>query len=141
MGIIDPELQTKLRNLMALRERRDESKKEAEVAESEYREAEAELHEELAESGIKGGLKVDLGAPYGTVAFSPRETFYGRVLDYDAALEFFEKTAQVDEFTAPRIVKARVNELVRAYIEEGKPMPEGIDWYPKRYVAITRQKD
>lgn len=138
--MLGDEFTAKLRRLMELREARDTSKVAAETAETEYREAESELWDELEESPITGAIKIDLGSPYGKVTFSPRETFYGRVLDTEAALDYFEQSAQIDEFTAPKIVPSRVNELVRQRIENGEPMPEGIDWYPRRYIAISRPK-
>lgn len=131
----------KMRRLMEAREKRDTTKVAAESAEKEYRELESELWDEIAESPIEGSIKVDLGEPYGKVTFGVRETYYGRVLDKDLALEYFEQSARVDEFTEPKIVPARVNELVRERIEnnDGK-MPPGIDWYPRRYIAISRPK-
>ena len=138
--MLTPDQLSKLRRFLELRDARDTTKVAAEQAEEDYRHAEAELWDNLDESAVKGGIKVDLGEPWGVVRFSPRETFYGRVLDSDAALDYFEQTAQVDEFTKPKIVAARVNELVRERIESGQPMPDGIDWYARRFVAITRTK-
>ena len=133
-------LAPKLRTLMEAREARDETKLAAENAEKRYKAIEGELWEELEDSPLKGALKLDLGPPYGVVAFQPRETYYGRVLDEHAALDYFEQSARMDEFTAPKIVKARVNELVRQSLENGDKLPEGIDFYAARYVSVTRQK-
>lgn len=139
--MIGNDLASKLRRLVEVRERRDETKAAADIAEKEYRELEGELWDELDESPIKGAIKIDLGEPYGVITFQPRETYYGRVLDADAALEHFERTAQVEEFTQPKIVMSRVNELVRESLEQGKAIPDGLDFYAKRYVSISRQKD
>ncbi len=138
--MLGSEFSSKLRRLMELREDRDTSKLAAEKAEKEYRSKESELWDELDESPIKGGLKIDLGAPHGVVTFHPKETFYGRVLDADKALDYFERTGQTDEYTEPKIAKARVSELVRGRLEAGQPMPDGLDWYARRYITITRQK-
>jgi hypothetical protein len=139
--MLGAEFTTKLRRLMEAREKRDTSKAAAENAEKDYRELESELWEEIAESPVEGSIKIDLGEPYGKVTFGVRETYYGRVLDADAALEYFEQTARVDEFTQPKIVPARVNELVREKIESGEmDMPDGIDFYARRYIAISRPK-
>lgn len=132
---------SKLRRLIELREERDASKQAAEKAESEYRDYEAELWDDLSDSPIEGALKVNLGEPYGTVTFQPKETFYGRIIDEDAALERFEQRALVDELTEPKIAKARLHEHVREWLEQGEGnIPEGVDWYAKRFISITRPK-
>ena len=134
------EVATKLRRLMELRERRDIDKAAAERSEKDYRAAEAEVWEAFEESPLKPPYKVDLGEPYGTVRFHPRETIYGRVINEHEALEHFEDRALVDEMTAPKIVMARVNEMVRELHEQGESMPPGVDFYPRRFVTITREK-
>lgn len=134
------ELKATLRRLMELRDERDATKTAAEDAEKEYREKEAELWEELEDSPVSGGIKLDIGEPYGVVSFAPVETHYGRVLDSEKAQEYFEQSAQVEEYTQPKIVGARINELARECLEEGKAMPPGLDWYARRYIRITRPK-
>lgn len=133
------DLTSRFRRLVELREERDRDKKAAERSEKEYREYEADLFEELEDSPIKGTMKIDLGDDMGVISFQPKETYYGRVIDQNAALDYFEQRALTDEFTSPKIVMARINELVRGCIENGDPIPEGIDYYPKRYISITRK--
>lgn len=136
--MISEESKAKLRRLMELRTARDEAKKTLEAAEADFREIEADVYESL--DGIQGTLKVDLGDPWGTVSFRTRETYYGRIIDEEAALEHFESRAMVEEVSQPKFVKARINEIVRDHIEQGIDMPPGIDYYPNRGVTITRQK-
>lgn len=131
----------KVRRLMELREKRDEAKTAAENAEKEYREHEADVWEALEDSPVKPPFKVDLGEPYGVVSFHPKETYYGRVIDKEKALEYFEGRAMIDEVTEPKIVAARVNEIVRDAIEQAESLPDGLDFYAKRFVSITKQKD
>jgi hypothetical protein len=133
------ELKSKFRRLVELREKRDSTKLAAENAEKEYREYEAELWDELDDSPLKGTIKLDLGPPYGEVKFGPRETFYGRVLDKEAALDYFENRALMDEYTEPKIAMSRVNELVRECLEQKRPIPEGLDFYAKRYISISHK--
>lgn len=130
-----------LRRLMEVRVRRDEAKKAYEDAEKEYRGFEADVWEELNDNPVQGTLKVDLGEPYGVVSFYPNETYYARIIDADAALEYFEDRAMLDEMTEPKIVMKRANEVVREIIEQAGSMPPGLDFYPRRNVRITRQKD
>lgn len=136
--MISEEAKSKLRRLMEARTRRDEAKKTLEDAESDFREIEAEVYEDLAD--VRGTLKVDLGDPWGEVSFRQRETYYGRIIDDEAALEYFESRQMVDEVSAPKFVKARINEIVRESMETDGEMPPGIDYYANRGVTITRQK-
>ena len=76
----------------------------------------------------------------GVVSFYPKETYYGRVIDKDKALDYFEQRAMMDEVTEPKIVMARVNEIVRDALEQNESLPEGLDFYPRRFITITKAK-
>lgn len=135
----------RLRRLMELRDKRDEAKKAEKKAEAEYREAEAELFEKLTdpETGdIRRIPPVDLGPPFGRVAFQARETPYGRIIPgmEAEAMEYFRARQIAEEMTEPKIKKARLNELVRERLEGDGSMPPGIDFYHNRGVTITREK-
>lgn len=133
-----------LRRHMELREARDLAKEAATKAEKEYRESEADLWDTLTKDGevpVKdAGVRVPLGEPWGTVTFSPRETFYGRILDDDLAAQWLEENALADEFLEEKFVGARLNEIVRTRIEQRQPLPPGFDFSPRRGVTITRRK-
>lgn len=138
--MISEENLAKLRRLMEARQKRDESKAQAEVDEKEYREIEADVFEALDEGPVDRLNNIDLGEPWGKVSFQARETTYGRVIDEDQAQEHFEQRQMVEEVSQPKFVMARINELVRAADESGDPMPPGLDFYKRRFVSITRQK-
>lgn len=139
--MISAESVSQLRRLMELRDIRDTTKKAAETAEEEYREAEADVYAALEESPVTGSTKVDLGDPWGVVSFYPRTTIFGKIIDPNKAQEHFEQRAMVDEISAPKFVMKRINEIVRDAREQDIPMPPGISWYERRGVTITRQKD
>lgn len=130
----------KLRRLMVLREARDEAKAALSRAEEEYREAEAEIHEELSEGALDRLNNVDLGPPWGKVSFHAKATTYGRVVDSEQARAFFEGQQMGDVMTEPKFVGARINEIVRDAEEQGEELPPGLDYYKRRYIQITRQK-
>lgn len=137
---------SQLRRLMELREASDEADKEAKRTKAAYREAEAELFDQLTDpdTGAIGRLpNVDLGPPFGRVSFGARETYYGRIIPgkEQEALEFYKSRGQMEEVAQPKFVMKRINEEVREAIEQGRPMPPGIDFYANRGVTITRQKD
>jgi hypothetical protein len=139
--VISDEAKGKLRRLMEAREKRDEAKKAAEESEKDYREIEAEVYDDLEESGLTGTVKIDLGQPWGVVSFNTRETYFGRIIDADEALDYFDQRAMTEEVSAPKFVMKRINEEVRDRIEQGLKMPPGIDYFARRGVTITRQKD
>lgn len=126
--------------LIEAREKRDTDKAAAELSETEYRDIEAEVWEAMEDSPLKPPYKVDLGE-YGVVRFHPKQTVYGKIVDDEAALEYFEERAMVDEVTKPKFAMKQINEMVRELYEQGESMPPGVTFSPKRYVQITRQKD
>ena len=137
---------SRLRRLMELREAKDEAEKAAKTAAAAFREAEAELYEILTDpdtGDIRRIPPVDLGEPFGRVAFQARETYYGRIIPgkEQEAMEYFRERHVLDEFTEPKFAKKRLNELVRERLEDADGrMPPGVDFYPSRGVTITRQK-
>lgn len=130
----------KFRRLVELREKRDSDKAKAETSEKEYRTHEAELFDEMADGPIQGTIRLDLGEPYGTVAFTPKETPFGRILDNEAAVKYFEEQGMLEEVTRQQFGKQKLNEIVRDFLDQGKPMPPGVDWYAKRGITISRSK-
>lgn len=128
---------------MELREARDTTKKAAETAETNYRSAEADLFERLDDGPVKRLNNVDLGEPWGKVSFGARETHYGRVIKgmESEAIDYYTRTNQLQAMTEPKLVSKRLNEEVRAKLESGEAMPPGIDFYTRRGVTITRQKN
>lgn len=130
----------KLRRLVAYRERRDQTKLEADLANEAYRDYEQELFQEIDEGPLAGSVRLDLGEPYGEVAFRTRSTIYGRINDLEQALEAFEEEALTEEITKSDIRKRRLHELVRERIESGQPLPNGVDFYENRGITISRKK-
>jgi hypothetical protein len=137
--MIDDAAKGRLRRLMELRETRDQAKAALQTAEKEYRDAEADIYEEL--EGMAGTLPVDLGDPWGIVKFRNRETYYGKIIDPEKAQEYYESRAMIDEVSEPKFVMARINDEVRERIDLGQSMPPGVDFYANRGVTITRPKD
>lgn len=134
---------SKLRRLMEARDLKDSTEKAAKKANADFREAEAELYDLLDEGPLDRIPPVDLGPPWGKVSFHKRETPYGRIIPgmEQEALRHYEQRAMIDEVTVPKFVMKRINEEVRDCLEQGKPMPPGIDFRMNRGVTITRQKN
>jgi hypothetical protein len=139
-GFVSEEDLALLRRLMEARTRRDEAKTAATEAEKDYREIESEVHLKLEEGPLQRLPNIDLGEPWGKVTFHARETVYGKVVDRDAAEEYFEQRAMVDELTESKFVAQRIGEIVRHVVETNAQMPPGLGFTKKRYVQITTQK-
>src|SRR4051794_19567893 len=108
--------ENRIKRLVELRDQRDEDKAAAANSEKAYRDAEAELVEDLEESGVKGSIKFDFGGEMGEVRIHANETFYGRIIDPDKALDYFENAGLIESHTEQKFVGRRLNELVREHI-------------------------
>ena len=130
---------SKFRRLIELREKRDEDKVTAEKSEKDYRKYEAELYDEIEEGPMKGSRRFDLGGTFGTVVFTPKETRFGRIIDADAAVKYFQGVSTDEEMLKQKISKGKLNEIVRERMEQGKPLPPGVDFYVNRNITISRK--
>lgn len=132
------EFKARFRELVVLREQRDKDKAALKKSEAAYRECEATLFADLEEAGIKGRISFDFGGEIGEVKFQPRQTRYGQVVDLQAAIAAL-KAEGLDEIIFKESVReGRLNELVRDRLESGSELPEGVGWYPRRNISISR---
>lgn len=133
----------KLRRLMELRAKRDETAEAAKKAKDDYIEAELEIFEELSEGPVSSLNNVDLGPPWGKVSFRVRETYFGRVIKgkEEEAREYFRQRLMEDALTKPKFAERRLNEIVRERLENGQPLPPGMDFYARRGLTVSRQKE
>lgn len=129
------ELRARIARFMELRAAKDETKIAADKAKREFDEYQAQFFEEYEKSPLEGSIKVRVGDA--VVQLVPRRTKYGRVLDYDKAVEYFKKRNKLDEYTRDDFRMGRLHELVREHIEQKKPLPEGIDFYTKEFFTMT----
>lgn len=132
-------LESKFRRLAELREDRDIDAAAAKRSEAAYREYEAMLLEEVEDSALKGTVEFDFGGDLGVIRFQPRQTIYGKIEDKNAAYDAFENEAIIDEMTVPKFEARRINEYVRERMESGLPLPDGIGYYVKKYITISRK--
>lgn len=133
-------LDTNLRKLVDLREKRDEAKGIADAAERAYREHEAQLWEEIEDAhGKVTTLTVDLGEGYGKVQFQRRATTYSRIIDEDAFVDAVKREGREEEFLKPGIRKKVLNEEVRDRNDRGVAQIDGVDFTVNRYISIARR--
>jgi hypothetical protein len=129
------ELRARVARLVELRKEKDETATAAKKAEKEFKEFQAEFFEEYEKSPLKGSIKVEVGDV--TVQLVPRKTKFGRILDYDKAVEYFKSRNKDKEYIKDDFRMGRVHELVREHIEQKKPLPPGLDFYTKEYFTMT----
>lgn len=133
-------LTAKGRRYAESRQKQEELEAALKRAKDERTEVEREFWAMIDESPLEGAIKLDLGPPFGVVVFQAKETYYGRILNQEKALEYFESRAMTDEVTEPKPVMARVHEFVRDVLDSAGDLPEGIDFYAKRYVSYTKKR-
>jgi hypothetical protein len=128
-------LRSRVARLVELRQKRDETSTAAKKAKEEFEAFQREFFAEYEKSPLKGSVKVQVGDS--VVQLVPRQTKYGRILDYDKAVEYFKKRNKEKEYMRDDFRMGRLHELVREHIEQKKPLPEGIDFYTKEYFTMT----
>jgi len=138
MSEID-ELKSRFQRLLELRDRRDKDKKTSAASERAYRECEAEVFEAVQDSGMKGRISFDFGGELGRASFQTRSTNYGRILDKDAAIRALKAEGLDEMITSEAIVERRLNELVRDRLESTADLPDGVGWYPRNGISISRK--
>jgi DNA-binding GntR family transcriptional regulator len=129
-----------LRKMLEARQAHEEAAAAEKAAKKEKDETELDVFERFEESGQMGTLTVDLGEPWGVVSFRSRETHYAQIIDADEVQEHYEQRAMLDEVSAPKFVKKRLNEDVRQAIELGQSPPPGLSYYTDRGITVTRKK-
>lgn len=130
-----------LRRLLEARELKETLETQLETAKSDLNEIELDVWESFEEQGIEDTLKVDLGEPWGVVAFRTRETIYAKIVDEDEVMGYYVKKHRLEDVSQPKIVMKRLNEDVRGALETHQSLPPGTTYTTSRGMTITRQKD
>lgn len=129
-----------LRRLMEARQDYDEAAALEKRLKSVRDEVELDVFDHFENAGVMGSIKADLGEPWGVVSFRTRETHYAQIIDSDEVEEHYAQRAMLDEVSAPKFVKARLNEEVRECLDQGRDLPPGLSYYTNRGMTVTRQK-
>lgn len=132
-------LDSKVRKLLKLRKANDLAQQDAKQAAADLAEFEAELWSDMEDQGLKT-LTLELGAPHGKVQIQRRETKFSRVLDKGALIQALSEAGIAEELTRPDVRKKQLNEYVRTLLENGSPLPPGLDFTSNKYVSVTRKR-
>ena len=131
-------LKSRAARLVVLKDDMTRARHNAEKAEKAYRDAERDLWIELEDAGMKTG-KFDLGDGQ-EVSLQRRETITSRVIDEDEAVAALEAEGLADELLGnPQIRKRVLNEVTRNRLQAGQPLIPGTDFYPRRYLTVTKK--
>lgn len=127
------EVRTELDDLAQLKKDYREAQAIADEKKRIHDQRQHELFQKARDAGIPG-IKLD------THTFTLRETIFANVRDIDA-FEAWCKERELDsEFIKPAPEKQRVNEIVRAALDNGEELPDGVDWYARQFISITENK-
>ena len=69
--------------------------------------------------------------------FSGKSTTFATITDMDELREWLEENGLIEECIKEAPQKARLNELVREYLDNGQTLPPGTSSYDRRYISIT----
>lgn len=132
-------LPSEARKLLDKRKADEEaSKKHKET--KERLEAQQRIVHDLLEAQEMPTVTLDLGPGYGRVQLGKRSTIFGRVIDIDTAIAALEKEGYGEEMVKSELRKGALNEMIRTRLENGEPLPDGVDFSETRYVQVTRRK-
>lgn len=72
--------------------------------------------------------------------FSLKSTIYSTVNDRDALVKWAHER-DMSELVHEVENKGRLNEIVRACIDNGEELPPGVGFYAKEYISVTTSKN
>lgn len=123
-----------LAHLKDLKQRYRALKRDAEQAKQDHDRFEMEVFQDMQSTNT-------FSQRQGNTRYDLKSTIFGVVQDREAFTAWCEQNGYDGEFLRRVEEKARVNELVRAAIDNNEEMPPGVGWYAKEYISITEKGD
>lgn len=133
MGITQAEIRDRLDHLLALKQDMRTKKNEYDEAKDLHDRYEHELWQDMAGDGMTG-FKTD------RAGYTRKATTYATVQDMEAFEDWLHARGLADEFLKSAPEKQRLNEIVRACIDNGEPLPDGVGYYNREYISIQESK-
>lgn len=81
-----------------------------------------------------------VGHKTNSATFTRKTTIFANVNDLDSFSEWCRSRGLDEEFIKAAPEKQRLNEFVRAAIDNGEELPDGVSWYPREYISIEDKK-
>lgn len=110
---------------------RDEAKAQYESLDKQFKEAQMKLLERMDEEKCEG-TKVN------GINFVPTKTIYGQVQDRSEFVSWAEENEP--ELLEPKERKELINELVRQKLDDGEPLPPGLNFRVQEYISQRATK-
>lgn len=129
-------LRSRLVEFDELRTKKQLATKRADELKAQFNSLQEELWEALDATGLTS-ISVAVGDQ--KITFTAKETLYGNVFDREAAFAAFEAMGRADELTSTKEEKGRINELVRECLEHGQALPDGVDYYGRKVISVTKR--
>lgn len=120
------------RQLLELETRYEEVKKDAAKLYEEKVKTELQLYDRMKDVGINQFRTSEFGL------ISCANTLYGTITDLDAASKWLKEKGLFNEILKYAPKKARVNELLKKCLEDGKPIPPGFDYSLTKSISVRR---
>jgi hypothetical protein len=127
-------LEEEIRRLAVLRQEKDETRKAADKAKLAYDKAHMALWDRMDATGV-GNITID-----GTLYSFNKPKVHGTVADKSAFYEWAVTEGNAPELfdTEPR--QALVSERVRQMIDNGEPLPPGVNFYTEQRVSQRKAR-
>lgn len=104
--------------------------RQAKAAKQEHDQYEAELYRDMQSTNT-------FAIRQGDAHYVLKSTIFATVQDRDEFVEWCEANGMDEVLLAKKEEKARLNELVRAAIDNNEDIPPGVGFYAKEYISIT----
>lgn len=118
------------KQLIDLESRHSEAKKLESQIYAELIKAELRLYDRMKDVGIDQFRTSEFGL------ISCANTLYGKISDMELATQWLKENSLFDEVLKYTAKKARVNEILKKHLEEGKAIPPGFDYTLTKSISI-----
>ncbi len=118
--------------LLDLEAKYEEAKKLSSEFYAEMERAELKLYDRMKDVGIDQFRTSEFGL------ISCANTLYGKISDMELASEWLKENGLFDEVLKYTAKKARVNEIIKKHLEEGKSVPPGFDFSLTKSISVRR---
>jgi len=103
----------------------------------EVRKKKKQVEGELLQMMDQRDLKSFKHKKFGNIIASER--IYGKIIDFDKVYEFFEEQGLDKVIFKLKPEKGIINKFVREWQDEGKTLPEGLDFAITRYIGVRKK--
>ena len=127
-------LEEQVRELAVLRATKEETAKAADDAKRAYDKAHAKLWDRMDGSGV-GSVTID-----GKLYSFNKPKVYGTVADKAALYRWAVEEGNAPELFEPDAREGLINERARQCIDNGEPLPPGMNFYTKNVVSQRKAR-